>query len=79
MEYAKHIITFFFTVLPYNTFCARSDNDLEDERELRLKRDDQRVTLRLKKNDNVRDDVPVFTSKNKVVRKLDTREMSVSI
>ena len=47
--------------------------------ELSLERDGQRVTLRLKKNDNVKDDVPVFTSKDKVVRKLDTREMPVSI
>ena len=47
--------------------------------ELRLERDGKRVTLRLKKNDNVKDDVPVYTSKNKVVRKLDTRETPVSI
>ena len=47
--------------------------------ELRLERDGQRVTLHLKKNDNVRDDVPVFTSENKVVGKLDTSKMPVSI
>ena len=47
--------------------------------ELRMERDGQRVTLRLKKNDNVRDDVPVYTSKDKVMQKLDHREMPVSI
>ena len=46
--------------------------------ELRMARDGQRVTLRLKKNDNVRDDISVFTTKDNVVQKLDTREMSVS-
>ena len=59
--------------------CTRNDKDLEDEMELRLERDGQQVTLRLKKNDNVRDDVPVFTSKHNVVRKLDTSKMPVSI
>ena len=69
-------------MLPHDAICTENDNnddDLEDEMELRLERDDKRVTLRLKKNDNVKDDVPVFTSKDKVVRKLDTREMPVSI
>ena len=42
---------------------------------LRMERDGKKVTLRLKKNDHVRDDVPVYTSKDKV----DTREMPVSI
>ena len=78
MEYAKHIITFFFTVLPYNTFCARNDKDLEDEMELRLKRDDQRVTLRLKKSEHVTDDVPIYTAKDNVVREVDTSDMPVS-
>ena len=67
-------------MLPYNIICiANEENDLEDKMELRLERDGQRVTLHLKKNDNVRDDVPVFTSENKVVRKLDTSKMPVSI
>ena len=46
--------------------------------ELRLERDGQPVTLRLKKNDNVMDDVPVYTSEDKVVRKVDTAAMPVS-
>ena len=70
----------FFTVLPYNTFCARNDNDndLEDEMELRLERDGQRMTLRLKKSDHVTDDVPVYAAKDNVVREVDTSDMPVS-
>ena len=44
-----------------------------------MERDGQRVTLRLKKNDNVRDDVPIFTTKDNVIQKLDSRKMPVSI
>ena len=73
-------------VLPYNTICNEnddndddSDDDLEDEIELRMERDGQRVTLRLKKNDNVGDDVPVFASKDNVMRKLNAREIPLSI
>ena len=62
-----------------NDNSNNNDNDLEDEMELRMERDGQRVTLRLKKNDNVGDDVPVFASKDNVMRKLDAREMPVSI
>ena len=64
-----------------NTICTENgnnnnnDNGLKDEMELRMERNGQQVTLRLKKNDNVRDDVPVYTSKDKV----DTKEMPVSI
>ena len=67
-------------MLPYNVICTENDNgnDLEDEMELRLVRDGQQVTLRLKKNDNVRDDVPVFKSKNKVVQKVDSTALPVS-
>ena len=67
----------------WTTNCTANDssnnNDLENEMELRMERDGQRVTLRLKKNDNVRDDVPVYTSKDDVVQKLDTRERPVSV
>ena len=68
-------------MLPHDAICTENDNnddDLEDEMELRLERDDKRVTLRLKKNDNVRDDVPVFTSKNKVMQKVDSTTLQVS-
>ena len=71
---------------PYNTICNEiddndddSDDDLADEMKLRMERDGQRVTLRLKKNDNVRDDIPVFTAKDNVIRKMDRRELPVSI
>ena len=43
-----------------------------------MKRDGQGVTLRLKKNDNVMDDVPVYTSQDQVIRKVDTTAMPVS-
>ena len=46
--------------------------------ELRLERDGQQVTLRLKKNDNVRDDVPVYISDRNIVRQVDKSKMPVS-
>ena len=46
--------------------------------ELRMERDGQRMTLRLKKNENVQYDVPVYTSKDNVIRKVDTTAMPVS-
>ena len=46
--------------------------------ELRFERDGHPVTLRLKKNDNVQYDVPVYTSKDNVFRKVDTTAMPVS-
>ena len=76
MEYAKNTITFYSVTLQH--LCARNDNDLEDEMELRLERDGQRVTLRLKKSDHVTDDVPVYAAKDNVVREVDTSDMPVS-
>ena len=61
-------------MLPYNAICTRND-DLEDEMELRMERDGQRVTLSLKKNDHVTDDVPIYT----VEQKVDTSTMPVSM
>ena len=74
-------LVFFFIVFPCNIICTGNDNyddDLEDEMELRFERDGHPVTLRLKKNDNVQHDVPVYTSKDNVIRKVDTTAMPVS-
>ena len=68
-------------MLTHNTICSKNDDtdyDLEDKMELRMERDGQKVTLNLKKNINVKDDVPVYTSKNNVVRKVDTTAMPVT-
>ena len=67
--------------MPHNIISTGNDNrddELEDEMELRLERDGQRVTLRLKKNDHITDDVPVYAAKDNVVRKVDTSNMPVS-
>ena len=69
-------------VFLHKTICIENDNnddDLDDELELRMKRDGQKVTLRLKKNDNIKDNVPVYTSADNVEQKLDTRQLPVSI
>ena len=64
-----------FVAWSHCALCSVNDDNLEDEMELRMERDGQRVTLRLKKNDHVRDDVPVYSAEQKV----DTTTMPVSV
>ena len=75
-------IVLLFSVLPHNTLCNDindNDDEMEDEMELHMQMGGNRVTLRLKKNDHVRDDVPVYTQENKTVQKWDTNKMPVSL
>ena len=51
---------------------------MEDEMELHMQMEGAPVTLRLKKNDHVRNDVPVYTSERRNVELWDTEKMPVS-
>ena len=74
-------LLFLLTVLPHKITCTdnnSNDDDMEDEMELQMRMGGERMTLHLKKNDHVRDDVPVYTSERRNVQRWDNAKMPVS-